>query len=303
MGVKGLYSYLKHYRNDIDPLVEAPQRIGIDAMSLLYRFRGATGELLNALRALQGAGHILFFVFDGKPPTEKEREVAARKEAKADAAAQATAIQTFLESDAAGALDVRSRELLEFSVQRCQNQSWHMTRELRRAFQAELWKEGIPYVKSMSEADDVLLDLATAGKIDVILTTDMDYLLGGVKRLWIPTRKGTLAFENVSLADILDGEGLTWEAFRDAGLLCGTEERAGARGVPCHVAFGWMRHYGSLEALLQSNVRDMTFRSMFPTLAAIERARTFHAPLGGDQPYARMRPDHFERVRAFLEAL
>ena len=304
MGVKGLYSYLKHYRNDIDPLLEAPQRIGVDAMSLLYRFRGATGELLNAMRALRGAGHTLFFVFDGKPPAEKEPEVAARKEAKADAASQAVAIQTFLESEAAGALDARSRELLEFSVQRCQNQSWHMTRELRRAFQGELWKEGIPYVKSLSEADDVLLDLATARKLDVILTTDMDYLLGGVKRLWVPTRKGALAFEDVSLADILSGEELTWEAFRDAGLLCGTAERAGARGLPCSTAFSWMRHYGSLEALHQSNVRDMTFRAMFPTVAAIERARTFHAPPAGDHvPYARMRPDHFERVRAFLEAL
>jgi 5'-3' exonuclease len=300
MGVKGLYSYLKHYRNYIDPRSEDPKRIGIDAMSLLYRFKGDTKEIFTLLGALRAVGHKLFFVFDGKPPVEKEREVQNRKDQKTAAGAKAESIKTFLGSDAAKEVDNATRDLLEYSLERCTHQSWHMTRETRRAFQEELWKESIPYVKSVSEADDVLVDLSHAGKIDVVLTTDMDYIMGGVKRLWIPTKRDTFFFEEICLADVLSGETLTQEALVDAGLLCGTEERAGAKGIPCDKAFTFMRYYGSLEAVLKGNVRMPVLQSMFPDEAAIAAARATCRP--GDW-ISRIRPDHYERVKEFLDTL
>jgi 5'-3' exonuclease len=175
-----------------------------------------------------------------------------------------------------------------------------MTRDSRRAFQEQLWIKGFPYVKSVSEADDVLIDLVGAGKLDVIFTTDMDHLLGGAPRLWIPTRRGHMDIEEILLDDVLEGEALTPVAFQDACLLCGTEERDGARGVPAHTAFAWMRHYGSLEALLKSNVSDRAFRSMFNGPEAIQAARLVRTRRGA---YERIRPDHLERVREFLDAL
>jgi len=300
MGVKGLYSYLKYYRNYIDPRAQEPKRIGIDAMSLLYRFKGDTKEIFTLLGALRGVGHKLFFVFDGKPPIEKEREVQNRKDQKTAAGAKAESIKTFLGSDAAKEVDNATRDLLEYSLERCTHQSWHMTRETRRAFQEELWKESIPYVKSISEADDVLVDLSHAGKIDVVLTTDMDYIMGGVKTLWIPTKKDTFFFEEICLADVLSGESLTQEALVDAGLLCGTEERAGAKGIPCDKAFTFMRYYGSLEAVLKGNVRMPILQSMFPNEEAIAAARATCRP---GEWTSRIRPDHYERVKEFLDTL
>jgi 5'-3' exonuclease len=301
MGVKGLYTYLKHYRNDIDPRDSNERlRIGVDAMSLLYRYKGNTQGILELLTGLLKAGHVLFFVFDGKPPAEKEREVQARKDAKMEAGAKANSIESFLQSDAAKEMEEPARQLLEVSLQRCQNQSWHMTRELRHTFQQELWNLEIPYVKSISEADDVLVDLFAARKLDVILSSDMDYLLSGIGRLWIPTHKGIFHFEEIVLAEVLVGEGMSLGGFMDAGLLCGTEEREGSQGVPCLTAFTWMRHYGSLEALLHSTVTDRVMRSMFPNMAAVQEGRASLVP---KEPYSRIRPDHLERVMPFLEAL
>jgi 5'-3' exonuclease len=301
MGVKGLYSYLKHYRNYIDPRQAAPKRIGIDAMALLYRFKGDTKEVFQLLDALRKANHILFFVFDGKPPAEKAREVQNRKDQKTAAGEKAESIKTFLGSDAGKTVDTATRDLLEYSLERCTNQSWHMTRETRRAFQEELWTHAIPYVKSVSEADDVLVDMSHAGKIDVVLTTDMDYILGGTKTVWIPTKKDTFFFEEICLADILSGESLTQESLIDAGLLCGTEERAGAKGIPCDKAFTYMRYYGSLEAVLKGNVNNSEIGKMFPDAAAIELARATCKPAADYT--SRMRPDHLVRVKEFLDTL
>jgi hypothetical protein len=126
----------------------------------------------------------------------------------------------------------------------------------------------------------------------------MDYLLSGIQRLWIPTHKGIFHFEEIVLDDVLSGEGMSLGGFLDAGLLCGTEERRSAQGVPCMTGFTWMRHYSSLEGLLQSSVQDRIMRSMFPNLAAVEEARARVAPR---EAYSRIRPDHLERVKAFLD--
>ena len=269
-------------------------------MSLLYKHRGNTVDILILLQSLREAGHKIFFVFDGKPPQEKEREIQVRKNQKSDALMKATAIRTFLQSDAAATMDAAAKGLLEYSLERFQIQSWHMTRDLRRSFQGELWSAEVPYVKSISEADDVLVDLVNAGKLDVVLTTDMDYLLSGVRRLWIPTTKGLFQFEELSLDSILRGEGLTEASLMDAGLLCGTEERLGAAGIPCITAFTLIRHYGSLEMVLESMVKDPVVRAMFPDVESVVAARVTLAP---KEAYSRIRPDHLERVKDFLESL
>ena len=76
--------------------------------------------------------------------------------------------------------------------------------------------------------------------------------------------------------------------------------RLGVDGVPAHTAFAWIRHYGSLEGVARSSVDDRTFRQMFPGPEAIIAAR---ARLVAKGPTDRMRPDHVERVKEFIDAL
>lgn len=269
-------------------------------MSVLYRYRGDTEAILRLVKGLQSMGHSILFVFDGKAPAEKQREITARREAKGEAAATAAALGAFLASGEAAALGQRDRLLLEQTLARSQTESWHMTRDARRAFQDRLWEEKIPYVKSVSEADDVLADLVGANKLDCVISTDMDTLMCGAPRLWIPSRKGDGILEEIVLAEVLEGEGLTSIGFVDACLLCGTEEREGMRGVAPHTAFAWLRHYGTLEGVLRSAIEDTTFRRMFPSVDAIQVARQRTA----SRPWVeRIRADHLDRVRDFLEAL
>ena len=300
MGVKGLYSYIGKYKVSIDPRNFSPKRIGVDAMSLLYKHKGNFENILILLQSLQQVGHRIFFVFDGKPPVEKEREVQARKDQKSVAAGKLASLEAFLESSTAETLEPAARAFLEQSLERLQRQSWHMTRDLRQKFQGELWKAGIPYVKSISEADDVLVDLYNGGKLDVILTTDMDYLLSGVQHLWVPTHRGLFQYEEISLDRILEGESLSVAGLADAGLLCGTEERLKAKGIPCATAFNLIRHYGSLEGVLNGTTNDKVIREMFPDRASVESARATLAPKNS---YERIRPDHLERVKDFLTTL
>jgi 5'-3' exonuclease len=310
MGVKGLYTYLKPYRREIYPHLqkagadtvdhEQPLRIGVDAMSMLYKFKAQYKEMYPLLLALKGQGHRLLFVFDGKPPAEKEEEVAARREARQEAAAQAAVIKEHLAAGSSAATD-KERRILEFSAARLEHQGWHVTREIRHDFQRALWDMEIPYVKAMGEADDVLTDLVGAEKIDVIISTDMDFLLSAVPRLWIPFRKLADGFEEVTLWDVLDGEGLSPAALRDAGILCGVESLRGQVSFPVQKAFGWMCFYQSIEALLASTAVREAGLAALREEGRLEAARERFRPM---QPWTgRIRPDHFERARTFLETL
>ncbi len=307
MGVKGLYTYLRPYRRDIYPQdgkcsAQSPLRIGFDAMSILYKYKGAYADLYPILSALKAQGHRLLFVFDGKPPAEKEEEVAARKEARQEAVAQAAAIKEHLAATEVGAgpTSERERKILELSAARLEFQGWHMTRDVRHAFQKALWDMEIPYVKALGEADDVLVDMAAAGKLDVVVSTDMDFLLSGVQRLWIPFRKLADGFEEVELWNVLEGEGLSPAALCDAGILCGVEPLRGQVSLGAHKAFEWMRYYQSMEALLASSVRE----AQLDVLREEGRLAAVREHFKAKEPWAaRIRPDHFERFRDFLEAL
>ena len=274
-------------------------RIGFDAMSMLYKYKGQYKEMYPLLEILKSQGHRLLFVFDGKSPVEKEDEVRERREARQGAVTQAAMIKEHLAGG--GSTTEKERQILEYSVARLEFQGWHMSREIRQDFQKTLWDMEIPYVKGIGEADDVLVDLAGAGKLDVVVSTDMDFLLSGVvHRLWIPFRKIADGFEEVILWNVLDGESLSPAALCDAGILCGVEPLRGEVSFPVNTAFSWLRHYQSLEAVLASTIKDKQL-DVLRDAGRLEAVRNHFKP---QTPWeGRIRPDHYERTRAFLDPL
>ena len=295
MGVKGLYTYLKAYRKD-KRLTEPALRIGFDAMSMLYNYKSSYEDMYPMLKAFKEAGHKLLFVFDGKPPLEKEAEVKERRDTRESAVTQASTIKEYLTDTT---IHAKERRVLEFSLARLEFQGWHMTRDIRHTFQRALWDMGIPYVKALGEADDVLSDLVAAGKLDVVVSTDMDFLLSGVHRLWIPLRNRN-GFEEILLKDVLAGEGITLEGLRDAGIMCGIEMLRGKLSISSHIAFSWIRYYKNIENILSSTVNDPHLLILNDT-ELLEKARAHFTP---KTPWdIQIRPDHLERCKEFMDAL
>jgi len=300
MGVKGLYTYLRSYRRDRlyeSVAKDPPLRIGFDAMSLLYKYKGGYTEIYPMLQGLKAAGHKLLFVFDGKPPTEKEAEVKERRDIRNSASTQAETLRGAMKNPG---LSAQERTILEYSLARLEFQGWHMTREIRHTVQAELWTMEIPYVKAIGEADDALSELVGAGKLDVIVSTDMDFLLSGVPRLWIPFRSSNDGFEEIALTKVLDGETLSLEMFRDAGILCGVEGLRGKVSFPPTMAFSWIRYYKDIEGILQGAIKDPQLDHLRDE-ALLQKVRASFT--AGKAWKETIRPDHLDKVAAFMEAL
>ena len=113
----------------------------------------------------------------------------------------------------------------------------------------------------------------------------MDYIVAGITCLWVPNRRGPLYFEEITLDNVLQGENLNSQQLMEVGIL--------AVNLQCSTAFTWVRHYGSIENIMKTNLLE---NRPIDVLQGLKRFM--------NQPaYSRIRPDHLERVKEFLDRL
>jgi 5'-3' exonuclease len=257
MGVKGLYSYLRPYRHQVDLQTVSKGVIGVDALSVLYKFRGNTEMILKFLEPFLSLGCTPLFVFDGKAPEEKKEEIETRKAKRNDAREEAASLKAYLElPETASSLDEKGKQLVERKIRSLEmGEGWYITRAVRRSFQDVLRAKNIPFVKAKGEADDVLMSLWSDKKLLSIISCDMDFLVAGVERLWIPNMNGC---EEILLSKVLEKEDLTMNSFMDAAILCGVSSGYVFLNMYPQKAFTFMRHYGSLEVLSEKQPHKFT---------------------------------------------
>lgn len=250
MGVKGLYSYLRPYRNS--PQLEETFCIGIDVLSVLYKFRGDLENLESLFQAFLSKGFTFAAVFDGKAPETKQEEVSERRKKREDAQKQADELKLYLASDDSSTLDEKAKGLLEKKIKQIEmGEAWFVSRNLLKMFTELLQKLTIPIYKAKEEADDVLIQLYNEKKIQAILSTDMDFLVMGVERIWIPCSITLQSdkpdmLEEIILSEVLKSEDVTLQQLQDIAILC-------RDSIHTQRAFSWIRHYGSLENLTGRN--------------------------------------------------
>jgi 5'-3' exonuclease len=248
MGVRGFLSYVKRKIPLIRPLESPPQRIGLDTHGLLYIWQDNLVGLMNFLQAFQAAGHTLTFVFDGEAPAEKKGILAQKRQNREHASLQAHALTQFLATEEGKALDEKSRQHLERQIQGLKASTWCITPAYRETVIQRLQAANCHLIFAKGEADTELVGLERERKIDVIMSSDMDFVRFGVNRIWIPKFRDT-SYEcfDLDIGILCDEEDIPIEALADIATLCGSEYEYSA--ITPTEAFGLMRYYGSLKNL------------------------------------------------------
>ena len=242
MGVKGLYSYLRPYRKS--PQFEETFCIGIDVLSLLYKYRGDLIKIESFFNEYLQRGFTFVAVFDGKSPEAKQEEVSERRRKREEAQKQMAELKKYLSSQDSSVLDEKARGLLEKKVADLEiGEAWFVSRVLLQSFKELLQRKEIEIYKAKEEADDVLISLYNTRKIRCILSTDMDFLVMGIEHLWVP---GDI-LEEIKLVDVLANECVTITQLQDIAILC-------RDNIPTSRAFSWVRFYGAIEGLQQRNI-------------------------------------------------
>ena len=185
MGVRGLFSYCKKYLKSLS--INKDLNIGIDTSSLLYRFKGNFEMIYEFLNPI--LENKLLFVFDGKAPKYKEKAIEIRAETKHEYEKKIELLKESLEKD----LNKETKNIIKERIKELELESWTLTFEIVQNFKNFLKSKNLKYVKSISEADLLLIDLYHHNIIDVVLSNDMDYLIAGIKKMYI-NYNGTLKY-------------------------------------------------------------------------------------------------------------
>ncbi len=239
-------------------------KLAVDGYNTLYQFlaiiRGPSGEHLKDARGrvtshisglfyrninLMELGMKLVYVFDGKPPELKMREIERR------AAQRREAKDQYLRALQAGDT-VQARKYAEAST------------VLRRDMVADakelLGAMGIPWVDAPSEGEAQASVMAAEGTVNAVASQDHDSLVFGapvlVRNVTISGKrrlpsKGIMINvvpERITLSSVLSKTGLTREQLVDFAILLGTDFNPdGFEGVGPVRALNYLKKYGRLE--------------------------------------------------------
>ncbi len=204
------------------------------------------GILFRSTRLISAHGARLLYVFDGKPPELKWREIERRR------AAKAKAEREYAEAVARG--DRRAAWAKVVMTTR-------LTREMKEDAQRLLGLLGIPWVQAPSEGEAQCAWFAKQGRAWAVSSKDYDSLLFGAPRLarfvgvrgreFLPSKgvSRIVSPELIDLAAMLKALGLTHRQLVEAAILVGTDFDEGVRGVGPKTAVKLLRQHGSLEDL------------------------------------------------------
>lgn len=239
------------------------RRIAIDASMSIYQFLIAMkgfqdgqgtdltnedGEVTSHLNGLWARtirmmeeGLKPIYVFDGKPPELKRKELEQRR-------AKAAEAQKELEQ-------AKENDEDDEAIEKLGKRTVRLSREQSDECKKMLRLMGIPVVEASSEAEAQCAELVRGGKAWAVATEDMDALTFGAPRLlrhltYSEAKKRPIA--EYDLSAILAQTGLEMDSFIDFCILLGCDYCPKITGVGPVKAFDGIVSHKSIEAFIAS---------------------------------------------------
>lgn len=244
MGVRGLMLYCKRIQRQVDITCKG-LKIGIDAFSLIFLFREDRTAFVAYLQRLIDMEHSITFVMDKRAQKEKKEVVDERKEVRKEAKADATELTTFTQTQEYEELDEQQQRVLNTFIALKQRDAWCLYPEYVKWLKTAIHNLGISFVIAEEEADTLL----ARGSYDVVISSDSDLLILGVKSLWIP-RANSLYLNEILREDFLDLLGLEGEQLYQLSFLCGCDIQP-RKIVDIQTAVSLLRFYGSIYKIFE----------------------------------------------------
>lgn len=293
MGIKGLGAWLRKETPDAIHTVPfksfSGQRLAIDASIYLYKFicvsnamRGNYFDMfLNFILWFRVNNVRPVFVFDGKPPPQKDRTKAERRANKAKLENKVMEYEELIErlqelhknDDIPEELETRIDSALENENLKCSeeprrkilsklnekykktsSQCINITPKDTQNIKDLLTYLGLPWIQSEYEAEKTCSWLCNHDYVRGVVTADSDVLAYGVK-LWVSDVKAySDECKIIRYEDVLSSSGLTNTEFTDFCIMCGTDYNSNIPGIGPAKAYRLIQEHSSLDTISLTNL-------------------------------------------------
>ena len=225
MGIRYLNRYLQSNCNEGITQIKlhdlSGKKIAIDTSIYLYRYMGENALLENfylMISILREYNITPLFVFDGKPPKEKEDLLKLRKEEKKEAEIKYKQLQENLKT-----VDEEDKKELLENLDNLKKLFIKIHHSDIANVKSLIQSYGVSYIEAPGEADKLCAKLVNKNKVYACLSEDMDLFVYGCNRV---LRYLSLLKRNVVLYDlkkILSEIKLTHDEFKSICIISGTD--------------------------------------------------------------------------------
>jgi flap endonuclease-1 len=261
MGIRGLQNWIRWTVPDTvhNPIWSqlSGKRIGVDILGFLYRAKSRgmypivyVAQFIAACKRLNIQPII---IFDGKPPSEKQKIIEQRNALRIESKLKKEAILQTLDYDC-------SSDSVKMELQKLELNSTYFTSDERDQVKQFLYACGILSLNASGEADNTLAYFSRKGWISAVISSDFDLLARGVETLLVPDTNGIpgeCGWKQYILSDILMNSALSYEQFVEMCVLMGSDYTANMPSIPYKTAYWTVKHRGSIEyTLARYNIYD-----------------------------------------------
>jgi 5'-3' exonuclease len=251
------------------------ERVAIDTTLYLYKFKAAMGEqwisgFLNLIRCLRTNIVHPVFIFDGKPPIQKQEEQQCRKDNMKKLENNILQLENdIIAYNETGVISEKIMKLStpgkEFNISdikdkmlKKHDQIIHVTPKdfitLKQLFDIM----AIPYYTAPSEAEKMCSKLCIDGKVAAALSDDTDVIAYTCPKTICKINTSSGGCFVVTHCTLLEKLKLNKQQFLDHCIMCGTDYNKNMQGVGSLTAYKHIISYGSIEGVSLNTNLDVT---------------------------------------------
>jgi len=187
MGIRGLNTCIsKTAPHSIIPVKWddwANKRLGIDIQCFLYRALAKHLSPIDIIAEQIAHFRLLkiepIYVFDGKPPSEKDSVVNKRKIERSEAMKRCHDLRESLNHET----DIENQKLILLKIREIESEFPNLTYEMKDEIKKFLYAAGIMFVAPACEADSILAYWCRRGILDGVVSFDLDFIPRGCNLL------------------------------------------------------------------------------------------------------------------------
>jgi flap endonuclease-1 len=240
--------------------------MAIDANVYLYKYMYGKETPVDGIffmvNKFKKFGITPIFVFDGKPPSEKDITILQRRQMKTKIECRIQELQRTVEEcqgneEIAQQLQQQERRLIYIS-----EPIIHLVKEMFDVM-------GVGYIDSNMEAEHLCSKLCRIGYVDAVVSEDMDAIACGspVVLRDFSNRKDEVRV--YTLQTILEEMTLTYEMFMDMCILLGNDYTPRARGYTPEMIYNDIAEYGTIEHIKEIRTFRLPEEYQYRRLRAI----------------------------------
>ena len=272
MGIKNLKTILQNFCENYSKTKNLKeykgQILAVDSSIFIYKSLYNNSDVLdgmtrNILRFLKN-GIIPYFVFDGKPPEEKNEILESRKERKNNLIKKKNIIENTINEKKNNSqnlndiainddinYDTMHIDELEEELERVNKSIININSEHFELIYELLDYFGIPYIIANGEGETFCSKLYLNGKVSGIISEDSDVLVNGGKvfiRGFNPIKNSV---EEYNLDIILNNLEIDYYQFIDLCILCGCDYTTKINGIGPITAYKLIKSYNNIENIIE----------------------------------------------------